>query len=434
MSEETFPVSLGGKTWSVPHLPFRTIKAIQPALFDVYLEAGGPAMSGESVARLSEAQLDRLAEATWRAVSFVDPELTCGTFLELPFSVGELIQAFPASRQRGWACPGPIDDQTRRASDAGGVARRGKVDFDALIAQVVSNTGWSWDAGARSTDHAALSRASGRVAPQPAHSLARGRRAQISGAERSATAAPADDRGTQSRIPERRALTDPTRSRITWPTPMSPSISARRSPTLSPASARRRTRAELFRAVRRDQRPSLLALDRFVPGVQRRSPEPYQDALSATRSLQQSFAADSARAAAALRSGDDDAYADATRAAQLANTEEMRLLADGLKQKLRSMRRKRAPIRSRSSRRSRCRSRRSARNMRLSLPVCTAGFLGDQSLAAQQRIDDLLIDATRRRDDEMAQLDAFGAATAGARVSGVRQSVRKRSTRNCVVC
>ena len=32
-----------------------------------------------------------------------------------------------------------------RASDAGGVARRGKVDFDALIAQVVCNTGWSWD-------------------------------------------------------------------------------------------------------------------------------------------------------------------------------------------------------------------------------------------------------------------------------------------------
>ena len=33
-------------------------------------------MSGESVARLNEAQLDRLAEATWRAVSFVEPELS----------------------------------------------------------------------------------------------------------------------------------------------------------------------------------------------------------------------------------------------------------------------------------------------------------------------------------------------------------------------
>jgi hypothetical protein len=64
VSEEPFAVSLGGKTWSVPHLPFRAIKAIQPALFDVYLAAGGSSMSAESVARLSEAQLDRLAEAT----------------------------------------------------------------------------------------------------------------------------------------------------------------------------------------------------------------------------------------------------------------------------------------------------------------------------------------------------------------------------------
>ena len=96
VSEETFAVSLGGKRWAVPHLPFRAIKAIQPVLFDVYLEAGGPAMSGKSVARLSELQLDRLAEATWRAVSFVDPALSYTEFLDLPFSVGELIQAFPS--------------------------------------------------------------------------------------------------------------------------------------------------------------------------------------------------------------------------------------------------------------------------------------------------------------------------------------------------
>ena len=106
MSEEAFAISLGGKTWSVPHLPFRAIKAIQPALFDVYLAAGGSSMSGESVARLDEAQLDRLAEATWRAVSFVEPELSLANFLDLAFSVGELIQAFPVSRQGGWASPG----------------------------------------------------------------------------------------------------------------------------------------------------------------------------------------------------------------------------------------------------------------------------------------------------------------------------------------
>ena len=96
MSDETFAVALGGRTWALPHLPFRAIKAIQPALFEIFLAAGGQAMSSESVARLGEAELERLAEATWRAIVHVDQSLTFTEFLELPFSVGELIQAFPA--------------------------------------------------------------------------------------------------------------------------------------------------------------------------------------------------------------------------------------------------------------------------------------------------------------------------------------------------
>jgi hypothetical protein len=96
VSEETFAVALGGKRWDLPHLPFRAIKAIQPALFDIYLAAGGPAISSDSVARLGEAELDRLAEATWRAIAHVDPALSYPDFLDLPFSVGDLIQAFPS--------------------------------------------------------------------------------------------------------------------------------------------------------------------------------------------------------------------------------------------------------------------------------------------------------------------------------------------------
>ena len=116
MSEEPFVISLGGKTWLVPHLPFRAIKAIQPALFDVYLAAGGSSMSAESVARLSEAQLERLAEATWRAISFVEPELSLVNFLELPFSVGELIQAFPSVARAAGLRPGTIEDQPAHAT------------------------------------------------------------------------------------------------------------------------------------------------------------------------------------------------------------------------------------------------------------------------------------------------------------------------------
>ena len=96
MSDETFPITLGGRSWTLPHLPFRAIKAIQPALFDIYLAAGGPSMSSDSVARLGETELERLAEATWRAIAHVDPALAFADFLELPFSVGDLIQAFPS--------------------------------------------------------------------------------------------------------------------------------------------------------------------------------------------------------------------------------------------------------------------------------------------------------------------------------------------------
>ncbi len=106
MSEETFEIALGGRRWAAPHLPFRVIKAIQPALFDIYLEAGGPSMSSDSVARLGEAQLDRLAEATWRAIAHVDPALSYADFLDLPFSVGELIQAFPSVAKAAGLRPG----------------------------------------------------------------------------------------------------------------------------------------------------------------------------------------------------------------------------------------------------------------------------------------------------------------------------------------
>src|SRR5579871_6694500 len=62
--------------------------------------------------------------------------------------------------------------------------------------------------------------------------------------------------------------------------------------------------------------------------------QPYRDALTATQALEQTMAADRDRAAAALRAGDEQGYADAVRAAQEAASEEVRLLSDGLRQKL----------------------------------------------------------------------------------------------------
>jgi hypothetical protein len=133
---------------------------------------------------------------------------------------------------------------------------------------------------------------------------------------------------------------------------------------------------------------------------------PYRDAPSATQSLQQSFAADSVRAAAALREGDDAAYADAARAAQLATSEELRIQADATKQKL--------ALYSEEARSFQITQQQKLSFSEQALDAEYAAelaalqresALGDQSLAAKQRVDDMIIEATRRRDDQMAELN-----------------------------
>jgi hypothetical protein len=137
--------------------------------------------------------------------------------------------------------------------------------------------------------------------------------------------------------------------------------------------------------------------------------QPYRDALDATKGLQQSFAADAGRAAAALRAGDDATYADAARAAQLAASEEVRLLADSLKQKLALY-----------TEEARFYQITQQEKVELSQQAISQEYaaevgavqrqdaLGEQSLASQQRVDDMLIEAARRRDDQMATLTRSG--------------------------
>jgi hypothetical protein len=96
LSDETFPVRLAGRSWELPHLSFRSIKAIQPALFRIYASAGGVEMSNSSIAALGEDDIEGLARATWRALSQVDPDLTLDAFMDLPFSVQDLLAAFPS--------------------------------------------------------------------------------------------------------------------------------------------------------------------------------------------------------------------------------------------------------------------------------------------------------------------------------------------------
>lgn len=94
MTEEAFVIELAGRRWTLPHLPFRIIKAIQPALFQVYSETaqmGAPP--------LTEAQIDNLAGAAWRAIAYVDPSLAFDDFLSLPFTVADLFVILPMVAQ-----------------------------------------------------------------------------------------------------------------------------------------------------------------------------------------------------------------------------------------------------------------------------------------------------------------------------------------------
>ncbi len=96
MSDDSFVVELAGRRWTLPHLPFRAIMSIQPALFQIYEEAGGGAASTQGAVALGEAQIERLAQAIWRAINHVEPQLSYDDFTALPFSVGDLLSAFPA--------------------------------------------------------------------------------------------------------------------------------------------------------------------------------------------------------------------------------------------------------------------------------------------------------------------------------------------------
>ena len=96
MTEESFAVHLAGRDWALPHLPFRAIKSTQPALFKIYNDAGGAEMTAGRVAALGEPEIEALAKATWLAIAHVDPDLTFEAFQDLPFSVSDLLSAFPS--------------------------------------------------------------------------------------------------------------------------------------------------------------------------------------------------------------------------------------------------------------------------------------------------------------------------------------------------
>lgn len=96
MSDETFPVALGGRRWQIPHLPFRVLKKAQPRLLKRSRALAGESSDIGMILRLDEESLDDLAEAVFLAVQVADPSLTREVFLDLPFSAADLIGAMPS--------------------------------------------------------------------------------------------------------------------------------------------------------------------------------------------------------------------------------------------------------------------------------------------------------------------------------------------------
>lgn len=119
MSDETFPVTLAGKSWALPHLPFRLVKTIQPVLFLLYRDAGGEGMSLTTVAELDERHFEDLADALWRAVNFVAPDLSRDDFFDLPFSVGDLIACFPSLARAAGLRTAPRESEAAADGAAG---------------------------------------------------------------------------------------------------------------------------------------------------------------------------------------------------------------------------------------------------------------------------------------------------------------------------
>jgi hypothetical protein len=110
----SFRIELGGKAWTLPPLPWRIVREVQPALGRFYDASG----SGDAsrVIRLSTDDLDGLAAAFYRSLAHVEPTLSRDDFDNLPFAPNDLIRAIPALSR---ACGLIRDGAVEAAPDAG---------------------------------------------------------------------------------------------------------------------------------------------------------------------------------------------------------------------------------------------------------------------------------------------------------------------------
>ena len=131
----------------------------------------------------------------------------------------------------------------------------------------------------------------------------------------------------------------------------------------------------------------------------------FSAALLSSVSIQNALVAAHAQAAAAIRSGDDASYADAIRASKLAIGEEIKDVEDGLKQKL-------ALFAEEATRHEITQQQKVAMSQQATDAEYQAELglqgqeaaLGASTLTQKQQIDDKILDAERRHQDQMASL------------------------------
>lgn len=86
-------IDLAGRTWTLPPLPWRIVREIQPAIGTFFTLAGE---SGANTLRLTTAELDALAGVVFTAAAHVDRTLTRESFDDLAFSPLDVVRAIPA--------------------------------------------------------------------------------------------------------------------------------------------------------------------------------------------------------------------------------------------------------------------------------------------------------------------------------------------------
>jgi hypothetical protein len=98
MSQETFPLTLGGRRWELPHFRWGVIRKLQPRLLRFSAAFAG-LDDASANRRLDEAALEELTGILALAIREIDPNVETDTLDQLPIRPAELFQALPAVMQ-----------------------------------------------------------------------------------------------------------------------------------------------------------------------------------------------------------------------------------------------------------------------------------------------------------------------------------------------